>query len=344
MDPLSALSLATSVVQFVQFATSLLNGTRKIYNSSSDTSKERDRIEFVHEKLSSHLQTDAPSLPDLVDQNDPLTLADLASRCREDCKRLVDVVERIRMNTRLAPKIWGRFCVAVAEILRVGELERLHKRVEGYQSLMIFHVFSALSEVIENLDVQVQATRSESRILHGRISEQLTQISQDIRGMYKEIGRVRSGRSKASVSPGDVESLTTNVSRLSLDGVELARHHKLLQSLDYRQRPARHENISAAHELTFCWLFSNTNTPEKAKVGLLRSLLYDILAQSTEFCRLACSDQWSQLEEISKTWSLSELQSALDTVASQTNLGFGFCFFIDGVDEYAGNHASYANR
>lgn len=107
MDPLSALGVAGTVVQFVQFACALFDGTRKIYNSASGASNENERLEFIYTRLSdlssrlgicvnqrlksvrfvaSELPKDAPSL------------ADLAAKCREDCSQLLEGLDRMRIK------------------------------------------------------------------------------------------------------------------------------------------------------------------------------------------------------------------------------------------------------
>ena len=48
MEPLAALSVAGTVVQFVQFASALFTGSRKIYNSTSGGSEENERLDIFH--------------------------------------------------------------------------------------------------------------------------------------------------------------------------------------------------------------------------------------------------------------------------------------------------------
>jgi hypothetical protein len=46
MDPLSALSLATSIVQFVDFATKIVHGARQIYQTGESATAENADIEL----------------------------------------------------------------------------------------------------------------------------------------------------------------------------------------------------------------------------------------------------------------------------------------------------------
>jgi hypothetical protein len=56
MDPLSALSIAASVVQFVDFGTRLLSGTREVYKSASGQTKDIVELSTIVADLSQFSQ------------------------------------------------------------------------------------------------------------------------------------------------------------------------------------------------------------------------------------------------------------------------------------------------
>ncbi|KAL2687254.1 hypothetical protein Neosp_004807 [[Neocosmospora] mangrovei] len=84
---------------------------------------------------------------------------------------------------------------------------------------------------------------------------------------------------------------------------------------------------------------------QRSQEGLLRSLLCDIFQQAPELIPIACPERWDrsdalvEKEETDKTpWTLAELQEAIDGIAKQPELSVNFCFFIDGLDEFSGQH------
>lgn len=89
--------------------------------------------------------------------------------------------------------------------------------------------------------------------------------------------------------------------------------------------------------------FWSVGTPmQKSQEGLLRSLLYDIFKQSPMVVEEVCPDRWAaahQGRRDNELWTLSELRKAIKRLAACRNLGIKFCFFIDGLDEYDGDHA-----
>jgi hypothetical protein len=85
--------------------------------------------------------------------------------------------------------------------------------------------------------------------------------------------------------------------------------------------------------------FSIYGTPiQRSQEGLLRSLLYDILRQSPKLIPKHFPKRWEATRSEQLPWSQSELEATLRRVAAETELPVSFCFFIDGLDEFKGDH------
>ncbi|KAI0880041.1 uncharacterized protein GGS22DRAFT_100299 [Annulohypoxylon maeteangense] len=87
----------------------------------------------------------------------------------------------------------------------------------------------------------------------------------------------------------------------------------------------------------YFWIFGTLM--QKSREGLLRTLLYEIFRQCPSLLE-ACSSRWSSelSSSESKTWPLSELREVLHSIAYQEKLDAKICFFIDGLDEFDGDH------
>ncbi|KAJ0115843.1 hypothetical protein J7T55_004012 [Diaporthe amygdali] len=83
---------------------------------------------------------------------------------------------------------------------------------------------------------------------------------------------------------------------------------------------------------------------QKTQEGLLRSLLFEVLRQSPDLMPTVCPDRWrsSQISgarnSLITSWTLSELRETITRLSQANGLSKRFCFFIDGLDEYSGNH------
>lgn len=95
---------------------------------------------------------------------------------------------------------------------------------------------------------------------------------------------------------------------------------------------------------TASFFFWNAGNPmQKSQIGLLRTLLYEVLIQSPDLIPTVCSERWSSNEyHDSASWRLDELNSAFNQL-KETLLPLKLCFFVDGLDEYTGELSTLIN-
>lgn len=117
----------------------------------------------------------------------------------------------------------------------------------------------------------------------------------------------------------------------------IADHPKTLAALTRWASPKR--PVLASH------YFWSAGTPmQKSNQGLLQTLLYDIFRQLPDLMERVCIERWSKpMEELTyDPWLLPELRRILQRISNQ-DLSVKFCFFIDGLDEFEGDHVDFCN-
>ena len=89
----------------------------------------------------------------------------------------------------------------------------------------------------------------------------------------------------------------------------------------------------------FFW--SAGNTMQKSHQGLLQSLLYQIFKRCPDLIPIVCSSRWTStdLDNESEPWTLPELFNAFKCTGELETTSYRFCFFVDGLDEYDGEHS-----
>ena len=89
----------------------------------------------------------------------------------------------------------------------------------------------------------------------------------------------------------------------------------------------------------FFW--SAGNTMQKSQQGLLQSLLYQIFKRCPDLIPIVCSSRWTStdLDNESEPWTLPELFNAFKCIGELETTSYRFCFFVDGLDEYDGEHS-----
>lgn len=98
--------------------------------------------------------------------------------------------------------------------------------------------------------------------------------------------------------------------------------------------------ITAWH---FFWI--NGHAIQMSQEGLFRSLLYEILKEQPSLVETLCPDLWEKSgnidaseKEFDQIWSRRSLREAISRLKDCRHGDIFFCFFIDGLDEYQGDH------
>lgn len=118
----------------------------------------------------------------------------------------------------------------------------------------------------------------------------------------------------------------------------IADHPTTLSSLSQWARPKR--PVLASH------YFWSAGTPlQKSQQGLLQTLLYDIFRQLPDIMESVCVERWAKtIEQLTyEPWQVTELQRVLQRIADRQDIPVKFCFFIDGLDEFAGEHVDFCH-
>lgn len=77
---------------------------------------------------------------------------------------------------------------------------------------------------------------------------------------------------------------------------------------------------------------------QRSQNGLLQTLLFEILRQLPDAIQSLFPERWDS--PTSSSWAMDDLYQALLNIVSISDLPVKFCFFIDGLDEFDGDHLS----
>lgn len=83
---------------------------------------------------------------------------------------------------------------------------------------------------------------------------------------------------------------------------------------------------------------------QKSQDGLLRSLLFEVFVKSPSLVDKVYPARWQENHEFKGVmdvaqWTHRELLDTFRRLLNMRDFGLRFCFFIDGLDEYAGDHS-----
>lgn len=147
MDPLSALSVAASVVQFIDFASTLVSSTYKIYKSTTGDTKEKLDLKVVTSSLKSLSNDLRLSLDQDTSEGKELSKVDteintLCASCSDIADELILALEKL--NVQKEHDIWQSVRTALQSVWGRKEVDTLVKRLESFRSQISLHINASL--------------------------------------------------------------------------------------------------------------------------------------------------------------------------------------------------------
>jgi len=141
MDPLSALSVTTSVAQFITFAFSLVSKSTEIYKSASGATREIQDIESIYSTLSTlAIDLEKTEYGGLASRRAE-ALQKLSGECRDECAELLALIRKIKCRNVGARK-WESFKAALKTVWESSEIEQLQQRLSKKQETLITEICS----------------------------------------------------------------------------------------------------------------------------------------------------------------------------------------------------------
>jgi len=344
-------------------------------------------------------------------------LNEIAADCQTTSKELQTLLLSLGQQGRGRVK---NFVQAARVVWERKQVDALVLRIRDLQDLMSETLLAMLtdsrSELCKRLDsIVIENNRMEmQRVKHFEsLREELANMIKSIvpnRRQTTAVGQfVATLSDSGPVDLAELKRYADTLHRLPSKMMELMREteaiaaeQKVLASLCHSSLKTRQENIRAAHETTFEWIYDNDQRAQllewlesgfntywvmgkpgsgkstlmkyiathprtkqaltkwaggkklitanyffynpgsrfqKSQEGLLQTLLFHVLRQCPHLIKDVCSemDVHSSSQGMTESRPRSELLTAFKLLMRQTENSTKFCFFIDGLDEYAGN-------
>jgi hypothetical protein len=137
MDPLTALSLAGSIVQFVDFGLKLLKDGRSLYKSSTGALQVNEELEFIINDLQTLIAkirvglSTGPALGPLTEEEtvENYTFEGICDQCAKISKEIIDCLEKVKVKADEEDRVWESLKRAVRSGWKKRELSELTARL-----------------------------------------------------------------------------------------------------------------------------------------------------------------------------------------------------------------------
>ena len=147
MDPLSALSIATSTVQFLDFGCKLFSKSKEIYTSADGALIDQRQSEDACKRLKELTECLKKSLR--VDQNGRLSPEDTAihticNDCVEISNEMLMMFEKLRVHDGVRHRRWESFRKALISVWSKKKVNEMASRLQRYKQELGTHILVSL--------------------------------------------------------------------------------------------------------------------------------------------------------------------------------------------------------
>lgn len=237
MDPLSAVSLAGTVVQFLDFGIKLVAKTHEIYNSAEGAEVRNIELDAIAQNfvsLNQRVRNRSRQVCAYAISEDEKALEAMTEQCNKVGEELIDALQKAKVQG--AHKRWKSVRQALKSVLRLKQYRE--------QIVVVLLVITSAKQTAldENLQgVKQNVAESESRI-----------IDESRQSRFQILDAIR--RSNYSPNkPQDVATVSESLSDMISRTSDKKNKETVLNSLYYPRMQDRREWISEAHAKTFNW-------------------------------------------------------------------------------------------
>ncbi|KAH8769422.1 hypothetical protein F5882DRAFT_508227 [Hyaloscypha sp. PMI_1271] len=251
LDPLTALSLASNVVQFLDFSAKLVAKGNELYKSADGALVGNAELEVIAkdlQDLNARLQQSTPShntnLTTLTTSD--VALRKLSEQCSGVAGELIEVLDKLKVQGT-SKRRWKSVRQALKGLMKKDEVGAIAQRLQNVRNELNLHILVLMSQLREDLEVNIE------RLSHGQdhTNELITREHERTRKTILATIYSRRGNQPFQNLQGPPEG-TENLGQIRKDAKIEA---FLLASLRFPTMKNRFDEIEPAHRKTFKWIF-----------------------------------------------------------------------------------------
>jgi hypothetical protein len=266
LEPLTALSVASSVVQFVDYGTGLIDRAYKIYKSSTGSTGETEELEMLVKRFAGQayiveLFTKTGPL-ETPSQDEEATIA-LAKSCRTLADRFLTLLQSLKIQPK-AGKV-----ESLALSARIGwkrkDIAQFQHQLEALRADLNTPLLITLCNPSSRVAQALAGLQRQDSLREMNLTAKINAIKSDLE---------QSLRSSSSAPPS-LQQLTA----LEEEARRVSNAQEVLTTLAFQSMEERRSSIVERYAHTYEWIYDDTDTLEQRKG--LRVELRDWLEKRT---------------------------------------------------------------
>ncbi|KAI9650418.1 hypothetical protein NHQ30_000432 [Ciborinia camelliae] len=251
LDPFSALSLASSIVQFVDFGSKVISSAAELHHSSEGALANNLELSTIVSDLNSisnnlaarHSQQEIQTY-----SKDEQALIGLASQCKELSDKLLHDLDDLRIKG--SHKIWASARQAIRSLWKEAYIAKTSKRLDEFRNELTLRFLALLNDRHSGLNAALTELQCCQDRFETNTARNLLGLKNDLLTLSQDIHKHQ--------QTNDV--VWNQVSKTIEHGGTLATQRAILETLKYKRMSERRSNIVEAHIGTFDWIFDPHKT------------------------------------------------------------------------------------
>lgn len=278
MDPLSALGLASAVVQFLDFGAKVFRASQDILGAGSTVSNTQLRgLVLDLGQVTSSLTTKIDAHGSHQLSKEEQALYDLATQCGQAADELQKCLDTL-VSRSSRRQVWKSIRIALCTVWHEDHIEKLAQRIEEYRSQLTLRLLLVLNSHNQLQNEKLDRLQSASKEIVEVVSLNYRDLTADINRLNAEtiaaIFIARDGNT-SSMTAGNSQqymedlrfsaSSTTYthgsenfITRMDVNHVKV-----ILDALHFREISERRGTILPAHMDTFEWIWRASESDEE---------------------------------------------------------------------------------
>ncbi|KAH7409565.1 hypothetical protein BKA64DRAFT_400156 [Cadophora sp. MPI-SDFR-AT-0126] len=248
LDPLTSISLASAVVQFVDFSVKLVSAGHELYEQGSLA--DNDEVEKITQDLANlteELGADRPAPAQQLSQ-DEIAIKQLAGSCKELAEEMLAVLTTLKGQK---PKS-GLETVrkSLRSMRKKGKIQDIEKRLGKIRDELNLRLTAILSKKQSGVSILLKDLSDETKRYHSTSTERLEIL-------HSQLLAILENQKKSHAKAEGLDAISAKCLSLAEEGKHVATAQKILRSLHFKTIKTRQVNVKEAHPKTFKWIFND---------------------------------------------------------------------------------------
>lgn len=331
LDPMTALSLASNIAQLLDFGHRLISDGLEI--SELGSTSEHSHIRTIAQDIGnlSVRITELPAMRSDGGNADDDALQGLGKSSCNVAHELAALLDDLQIRDQPRKRKRDIVRQSFKTVWKSAEVQRLQKRLSDLQQELLLRLTFMMSVASHGDAFSEKVLRSllcsEHEARHDGIkpthAKTFEWIFDDNTTGFPAWAKSGPGIFWVSGKAGSGKSTL----------MKYLKGHEQTSSLLRERAGPTNKLVVAAH---YFWIVGTTM--QKSQKGLLQSLLYQVFEQCPAIASMVTPPRIYEERAGRVSWYSNELKETIQKVAQGTDVPVRFCFFVDGLDEYDGEH------